>query len=98
MTKKNSSQNIEITMEADAHWAEAILSLPERLEIRDTSYQISELSDECKKLVAIYIEDRKIISQHQELLALSRLGLATIEARIATLAADNMNTKKLKVK
>ena len=85
-------------MEADAHWAEAILSLPERLEIRDTSYQISELSDECKKLVAIYIEDRKIISQHQELLALSRLGLATIEARIATLAADNMNTKKLKVK
>ena len=98
MPKKNSTENVEVTMEGDAHWAQAILSLPETLEIRDTPYQISDLSDECKKLIAIYVEDKKIISQHQELLALSRLGLATIEAKIASLAADNVNTKKSKAK
>ena len=98
MPKKISTQNVEVTMESDSHWAKAILSLPETLEIRDTAYQISDLSDECKKLIAIYVEDKKIISQHQELLALSRLGLATIEAKIATLAADNMNTKKSREK
>ena len=98
MPKKISTQNVEVTMKSDSHWAEAILSLPETLEIRDTPYQISDLSDECKKLIAIYVEDKKIISQHQELLALSRLGLATIESKIASLAADNMNTKKPKAK
>ena len=98
MPKKISTQNIEVTMEGDEYWAAAILSLPETLEIRDTPYQISDLSDECKKLIAIYVEDKKIISQHQELLALSRLGLATIEAKIASLAADNINSNKSKAK
>lgn len=80
MKKKDSTFHINPSTEAG--WLKASKQLPDKITINGSEYDTSNLSEETKKLVLIYINDSSILGQFKELIALAELGLSSISKEI----------------
>lgn len=78
----SSSSGIEINTAVDAQWAQVADTLPEQVSINGKEYKSADLSGSARKLLAIYLADRKIVGQQKELLALAELGLKSLLAEL----------------
>jgi hypothetical protein len=79
--KKNDS-DFHINPSTDADWLQASGKFPEKITINGLEYNSSNLSEKTKKLALIYMNDRSILNQFKELLALAELGLNTISKEV----------------
>ena len=76
------SPQVEINTGLDLDWQQIADSLPETLTINGKQYKSSDLAENTRKLIAIYLTDLRIYGQQKEILALAELGLKSLAAEI----------------
>ena len=80
MTAKSSE--FHINPDTEDTWSEASKTLPKKISINGKEYTSSKLSDKTKKLALIYFNDRQIVGQFKELVALAELGLNAVSKEV----------------
>ena len=88
MSKQDSG--FHINPETDDSWNQASKGLPKKITINGEQYASSKLSEKTKKLVLIYLNDKQIIGQFKELIALAELGLNVVSKEVE----ESLNEEK----
>tara|TARA_B000000565_G_C23472812_1_gene256610 strand:- start:69 stop:398 length:330 start_codon:yes stop_codon:yes gene_type:complete len=84
--------DFHINPDTETTWNEASKTLPEKILINGQEHKTSELSEKTKKLALIYLNDRQIIGQFKELIALAELGLNAVNKEVQdSLMQDTSN-------
>jgi hypothetical protein len=79
---RDKASEFHINPDTDTSWDEASKTLPNKISINGKEYTTKALSEKTKKLALIYFNDRQIISQFKELVALAELGLNAVSKEV----------------